>query len=409
MTRVLAESATLADAGPRLLAEIGEGLGWEIGDLWLVDREAGILRSAAVWHRADVEIANFVAVSLRTQFTRGVGLPGRVWAGGEPVWIADVLKGAVFVRRPAARAAGIHAACAFPVLRPDGELVGVLDLLSRDVRPPDPALMAVLADIGSQIGQFVQRERAETERARVVAAIEQSPDAVLLTDATGTILYANPALERLSGYDSDELRGQNPRLFKSGLPDAKLYDEMWATLSAGRSWSGSLVNRHKDGTLYETGSSISPVRDAAGALIGYLQLARDVTRERELEAQLRQTQKMETVGRLAGGIAHDFNNLLTAISGYSELLLADLAADDPHRADVAEIDRAAGRAAALTHQLLAFSRRQVLQPVVVDLNAIVGGIVPMLRRLLGEDLALRTTLAPDARGRCWPIRASSSR
>ncbi len=281
------------------------------------------------------------------------------------------------------------------MLRPDGELAGVLDLLSRDVRPPDPALMAVLADIGRQIGQFVQRERAEAENARVVAAVEQSADGVLISDTTGTIVYANPALERLSGYARSELLGQNPRLFWSGRHDAHFYAEMWAALSAGRSWSSTMVNRRKDGSFWEADSVITPVRDAAGTLVGYLQLTRDVTRERELEAQLRQTQKMETVGRLAGGIAHDFNNLLTAISGYSQLLLADLAADDPHRADVAQIDRAAGRATELTHQLLAFSRRQVLQPVVVDLNTIVRGIAPMLRRLLGEDVALRTTLASD--------------
>ncbi len=131
VTRVLAESATLAEAGPRLLAELGEQLGWEIGDVWLVDREAGVLRSAAVWHRADVETADFAAVSLRTKFTRGVGLPGRVWAGGEPIWIADVLKKTDFIRRPAARAAGIHAACAFPVLRPDGEPASTLRAPSR--------------------------------------------------------------------------------------------------------------------------------------------------------------------------------------------------------------------------------------------------------------------------------------
>ena len=400
VTRVLAESATLAEAGARLLAELGERLGWEIGDVWLVDREAGVLCSGATWHRADVEIADFAAVSRRARFARGVGLPGRVWASGEPVWIPDVLESGVFVRRAAARAAGIHAACAFPVLRPNGELVGVLDLLSRDIRPPDPALMAMLADIGRQIGQFVQRERAETERARVVAAIEQSPDAVLITDTAGAIVYANPAFERLSGYDLEELLGQNPRLLRSELTGAERYEEMWAALSAGRPWSGSLVNRHKDGTLYEAGSAISPVRDATGALVGYLQVARDVTRERELEARLRQTQRMEMVGRLAGGIAHDFNNLLNAISGYAQLLLADLAADDPHRADVAEIDQAARRAAELTRQLLAFSRRQRLQPMVVDLNAVVSGIARMLQLLLGEDVALHTVLAPDL-GAVW--------
>ena len=199
VTRVLAETTTLAEAGPRLLAALGEQLDWEIGDVWLVDESGQVLRSAASWHRPGLEIANFVAVSLRTRFGHGVGLPGSVWASARSQWISDVTRSRTFLRRADAQAAGIHTACAFPVIRPDGEVVGVLDLLTRSVRAPDLELMAILADIGHQIGQFVQRERIELERDRFTAAIMQSPVAAFVADATGRVLFVNPAVERLTG------------------------------------------------------------------------------------------------------------------------------------------------------------------------------------------------------------------
>ncbi|HEX5148923.1 MAG TPA: ATP-binding protein, partial [Candidatus Limnocylindrales bacterium] len=137
------------------------------------------------------------------------------------------------------------------------------------------------------------------------------------------------------------------------------------------------------------------VRDAFGEPVRMAGVALDVTARRELENRLLHSQKMESVGRLAGGIAHDFNNLLTAITGHGDLLAQSLAPDDPGRADVAAINAAAARAAALTRQLLAYGRQSLLRPEPVDLNAVVTDIEPMLRRLIGEDVELRTDLAPD--------------
>jgi nitrogen-specific signal transduction histidine kinase len=134
--------------------------------------------------------------------------------------------------------------------------------------------------------------------------------------------------------------------------------------------------------------SLAPLRDAAGGICGTVSAARDVSRERALEAQLAQAQRMEAVGRLAGGIAHDFNNLLTAISGFGELASAGVSRDDPVSEDIGEILKASDRAAVLTKALLAFSRRQVMQPSTVHLNEVVGGLTPMLRVLLGEEVEL---------------------
>ena len=140
----------------------------------------------------------------------------------------------------------------------------------------------------------------------------------------------------------------------------------------------------------------------------HIAVVRDLSRQKELEAQLRQAQKMEAVGRLAGGIAHDFNNLLTAITGYSEFLIAGIE-DERLRRHAEEIRKAAARAAALTRQLLAFSRRQVLQPRVLDLNAVVSDMDSMLRRLIGEDVELDRDARARARRACRPTRGRSSR
>ncbi len=142
----------------------------------------------------------------------------------------------------------------------------------------------------------------------------------------------------------------------------------------------------------------SPVRDESGAVTTVIGVAADVTDKSALEAQLRQAQKMEAVGRLAGGIAHDFNNLLTAILSYVDFLLVSLGAEHPARGDAEEVRSAALKAADLTRQLLAFSRRQVLQPRLLDLNTIVAEMEKLLRRLIGEDVVLITTLAPNLGG-----------
>ncbi|MCX7824975.1 MAG: PAS domain S-box protein, partial [Verrucomicrobiae bacterium] len=266
------------------------------------------------------------------------------------------------------------------------------------VIPVEVTLGAVRFATGTRIVGFVrdisERRMAEGDRARLAAAIEQAAEAVIITDADAKIQYVNPIFEKMTGYSRQEAVGQNPRILKSGKHDAEFYRRMWAVLTRGEVWSGRLTNRRKDGTLYEEEKTISPVRDAAGRIVNYVAVARDVTRESQLEAQLRQAQKMESIGRLAGGVAHDFNNILMAIIGYSDMAIKRFAPDDVRRGYVEEVRRAGDRAAALTRQLLAFSRQQILQPRVLDLNELVQNLTKMLRRLIGEDIELTLSLDP---------------
>jgi PAS domain S-box-containing protein len=254
---------------------------------------------------------------------------------------------------------------------------------------------AVLRDAAGQIEGLIgvvlditERVRAEEAHARLATAVEQSAEAIEITDIEGAILYANPAFERITGYSRAEIIGRNPRLLKSGRQDAGFYRRMWAVLGRGEVWSGHLTNRRKDGTLYEEEASISPVRDAAGKVINYVAVKRDVTHETELEQQLRQAQKMEAVGRLAGGVAHDFNNLLMGIMNYVELCCDQIGTGHPVREYLDEIMRDAQRSAEITRQLLAFARKQIIAPRVLDLNDAVVGMLKLLQRLIGEDIAL---------------------
>ncbi len=250
------------------------------------------------------------------------------------------------------------------------------------------ALEGLIIDTSDQL-------RAEQANKLLATAVEQGAEAILITDLDGTIQYVNPSFERITGYSADEALGRNPGMLSSGKHDGEFFRQMWAALKRGEVWTGHFINKRKDGTLYRQNATISPVRGASGEIVNYVCAARDVTREVELEEQLRQSQKMEAIGQLAGGVAHDFNNLLTAIMGNSEMLMSHMDPEDPRLADLDEIRQAGARAAGLTRQLLAFSRRQLMEPVMLDLNSVVENVSKMIQRLIGEQIELVTTLDAD--------------
>jgi len=249
--------------------------------------------------------------------------------------------------------------------------------------------------IQCNIRDITTRTEAQESNARLVAAVEQAAETIMITDVDGTILYANPAFEKTTGFTREEAVGQNPRILKSGKQDAEFYSQMWTVLGRGDIWTGRINNKKKDGTLFDEDVTISPVRNAAGRVASYVAVKRDVSHESHLEQQLMQAQKMEAIGRLAGGVAHDFNNLLGVIMGYGEIVHGRLADEDPLKGKVAQILKAGERAAELTRQLLAFGRKQVLQPKILDLNAVVSNMQKMLPRVLGEDVELVAALEPN--------------
>ena len=250
----------------------------------------------------------------------------------------------------------------------------------------------ILEYVSSQVAVAIERKQGEVEFRRLSAAVEQSPASVMITDIQGKIEYVNRKFTEVTGYSLEEVRGQTPRFLKSGETPPDVYKALWEIINAGREWHGEFHNRKKDGALFWERASISPILDASGAISHFLAVKEDITAMKALEDQLRQAQKMEAVGRLAGGVAHDFNNLLMVISGYAELLHDRFESDDVTTKNLDEILKASKRAAALTRQLLAFSRKQVLEPKVVNLNDVVADVEKMLRRLIGEDVELVTRL-----------------
>lgn len=235
--------------------------------------------------------------------------------------------------------------------------------------------------------------RAQEAQVRLVA--EHTLDLIYLADQKGQFTYANPSFKRSLGLEPDELAGK--KVFSIVHPDDKPVARA-AFQEALESQSNRTVQfryKDKDGAWRLFESVVNWALDEKGMATKAVVVARNIEERKRLEDQVRQAQKMEAVGRLAGGVAHDFNNLLTAINGYSDLLLRSLDRMDPRRADVEEIKETAGRAATLTQQLLAFSRRQITQPTVLDMNQVVGNLEKMLRRLIGEDIQLKTVRCPD--------------
>ncbi|MHB8091438.1 MAG: PAS domain S-box protein [Syntrophales bacterium] len=235
---------------------------------------------------------------------------------------------------------------------------------------------------------ITERKQAEAERERLLSAIEQAGESIIITDPDGAIRYVNPAFVRTTGYAREEVLGQTSRILKSGRQDEAFYRNLWATISGGEIFKNRMVNKRKDGNLYTMEATISPVLDAAGKIVSYVAVNRDVTDEIRVQDQLLQAQKMEAGGRLAGGVAHDFNNMLGVILGHAEMALEKVEPGQPFHADFEAIRKAAERSAALTRQLLAFARKQTVAPRTLDLNKTVEEMLKMLRRLIGEEIDL---------------------
>ncbi|HEV7588038.1 MAG TPA: MHYT domain-containing protein [Longimicrobium sp.] len=266
--------------------------------------------------------------------------------------------------------------------------IGSLGVLGIAVVPVTVVVVAMLT---------AQMDRLRTERALLGQLFDQSPQPVALLDGAGRIIRANREFTRVFGYTPPEMVGRRAR--ELIVPDDdEPADQPPLAVRAGRRVEVEIECRRKDGSRLQVWMTQVPVSLPGGQIETYAMFG-DLTERRAMEARLQQGAKMEAVGQLAGGIAHDFNNLLTVITGYTAMLLEDLPRADPAREDLCAVAEAAERARGLTRQLLAFSRRQVIQPRILDLNRKVKNVAGMLRRLIGEDVALEIDLAPAV----WPV------
>jgi PAS domain S-box-containing protein len=243
------------------------------------------------------------------------------------------------------------------------------------------------------VTDITQRKRAEEERDRLSVAIEQASESVFITDKNGTIQYVNPAFERVTGYSRKDAIGQNPRMLKSGKQDALFYKQMWDTLARGHVWKGRFINRKKDGSLYEADATISPILDKSGNITHFVSMKRDVTREIELERNLIQAQKMESIGTLAGGIAHDFNNILGIIIANAELAVNDVPDTSPAKEYLDEIRSASLRASALVKQILCFARKSLAERNPIQISPIIKNSLGLLRASIPATIEISQDLS----------------
>jgi PAS domain S-box-containing protein len=279
---------------------------------------------------------------------------------------------------------GFYEAILIPEFGPNGVVLGVTGL-----------------GIDVNARKLMESELRESEL-RYRRIVDNTSEGVWMYDGTGITTFMNPRMAEMLGYTVQEAIGKPIFTFMdpSLVADAT---ERLARRKAGASARGRFRLKRRDGSDLWISLHADPLFDADGNFESSLALATDITEQLKSEAaldrsegQLRQAQKMEAIGSLAGGVAHDFNNLLSVILGYSEMIITDLKPNDPLRADLLEIRSAGLRATTLTRQLLAFSRQQVLQPTVLDLNSVVSGVEKMLARLLGEDIELSWVTSPDA-------------
>jgi PAS domain S-box-containing protein len=539
VTRILASSPSLFSAITQILQALCQSLEYSRGELWHVDSSAAVLRCAVTWQESSASIEELTRVSKEVTFPSGVGLPGRVWASCQALWIPDVAQDPTFRRTKAVLQAGLRGAIGFP-LTLGQETLGVLTFFSKQMTRPDEDLMTMMTGVGSQIGQFLERKRTEEDlriseerfrqvaenmrevfwladpihhkilyvspayeavwgrkcqnlyhspdewldgihpayRERVRAAsmmrspivetydevylvlrpdgsqrwihdrgfpvrndagevyryagvaediterrlaeaaslahqqqlegiVNSAMDGIITIDEDQRILLINPAAERMFSTRAKVVVGQRVDRFipeRYRAQHADFVREFGRTGVAARTMGGSgpISGLRADGVEFPLEASISQIEVEGRKL--FTVTCHDITErvraaqtKRDLETQLHQSQKMEAFGQLAGGVAHDFNNLLTIISGYSDLVLTMLPVNDSNRESILAISEAGERAASLTRQLLAFSRQTVLEPKVLDLNAVIRETQKMLRRLIGEDILLTSVLDPTIR------------
>ncbi len=281
-------------------------------------------------------------------------------------------------------------------LKVDTKIIGLIVLQSyNDINAYSQSDLKLMEFISGQIAVSIIKKQSE-ERLHILAqSVDQSPALVMITDLNAKIEYVNKKFIETTGYSLKEIVGHNPRILKSGKTQKKIYNDLWKNLTSGKEWRGEFHNKKKNGDSYWELAFITPIKNQLGNITHYLAIKEDITERMELELQLIQSQKMESIGTLAGGISHDFNNILTVINGYSDLALMRLKKTDPLYQEIETIKEAGKRGEELTRQIMAFSRKQIFHPLIIDINQTITELENILRSLIEEDFNISFHLYPD--------------
>ena len=348
VARVLAESVTLGEATPKILQAICESLGWEMGGFWSVDPAANVIRCGEMWHSPMIDLEKFEKFTKKTTFAPGIGLPGRVWSSGQPTWIMDVVKDPNFPRASVAAEEGLHGAFGFPI-RSGNQVLGVMEFFSRQAQQPDENLLHMLSAIGSQIGQFMERRRAEERlsalKEYIQTILDSVPNPIVIIGQDARVQYINKTAKEAFSRGQEEAEGhslfdliradhatdeqlrRNLASYLNGLhassrdhADARTASALHDPLSPPAIPSDPPRRELKIGprTYEYVWFDVNP-RTGDGTLVGLV--LRDTTDESRMHDQLIQAEKLAGIALLTSGLAHELNNPLYIVMGLSEAIL----------------------------------------------------------------------------------------
>ncbi|HUJ94999.1 MAG TPA: ATP-binding protein [Terriglobales bacterium] len=328
VSQVLAELETVGQARVRILELLCGFLECKVGQIWDMDKRSGSLICAEAWHVPVHEYAEFLSASRTTSFSSGEGLPGRALGNGEPVWVSDLERYAHLPRMGAAARAGLHSTVAFPIAM-GTEILGVMELFSEEIRGPDEELLKVLANIGSQVGQFVARKLAEQEKEQLtkerLLVLDSTSEGIYGVDLKGCITFINRAAAEALNCSPESALGKNSHsLFHHSRPDGSHYESQNCPLTRVLvTGEGCRVDDEyfwkADGTGFAVEYSAFPIvknQQITGAVVCF----KDIRERRKLEVELRVAQKLDAVGRLAAGIAHEINTPIQFVGDNAHFL-----------------------------------------------------------------------------------------
>jgi PAS domain S-box-containing protein len=430
LSRILAESPAIEEAAIKFVQVLCDQAGWDLGVIWNVGRATDQLRFVELWHTPAVNAAEFETFTRDGPWTSSTDLTVRVWQTGKALWVADLAAENSANRAQIAVKNGLHSAIGFPI-KVGSRTLGVIECYSREAREPDENFLQMVSDIGGQLGQFVERKRAEDllleSEERLRAVVETAVDGIITIDEEGIINTVNSAAERIFDYPAAALIGQNVRMLMAEPYRSEHDSYIGNYLRTGdRKIIGigrEVLGRRQDGTDFPLDLAVSEsfvngqrhftgiVRDiserkraddllratkdelvkinenlerrvqerTADLAQANAVLQRTLEEQKQLEEQLRQAQKMESIGTLAGGIAHDFNNILNIIRGYAMLIGQQPSGDPQVQTSLRVIDQEIDRGATVVQQLMTVARKSETRLVRVDVKDIVSNVSQLIK------------------------------
>ena len=330
VTRVLADADTLAEATPRIVQAICESLGWDLGAIWRIDPQIKQLHCVEFWQRPGLYVAEFAAATRHKKLQPGEGLPGRVWATGQPAWIADVARESNFPRAPFAAQAGLHGAFGFPIVM-GGEFLGVIEFFSHEIVEPDVDIIQMVAALGSQIGQFIERKRAQQELQHeqflLRTLMDNLPDRIYFKDAQSRFLRNSRAhLQRFGLERASEAIGKSDFDFFTEEHARQAFEDEQQLMRNGQPITKEEKETWPDGSVTWALSTKMPLRDEAGNVAGTFGISHDITdRKRAEEAMRRARDEAEEANRtksqFLANMSHELRTPLNSVIGFAGILL----------------------------------------------------------------------------------------